>query len=128
MLGALAPLVAGGRDATMRITVAADHAIHRRDRFFARWRRCDAAGSKRKGQNSDEHQTERGLHVWCLPVKSQRTGMPGSAPLSASSNASAPPSKPAERIMPSLTPKRIFRGARLAMKTTLRPTSVSGWP
>jgi hypothetical protein len=28
--------------------------------------------------------------------------------------------------MPSLMPKRILRGARLAMKTTLRPISVAG--
>ena len=41
---------------------------------------------------------------------------------------SEPPSKPADRIMPSLVPKRILRGARLAMNTTLRPTSFSGSP
>ena len=79
-----------------------------------------------------------GVHAWRAPVDSdcvggvagalQRTGMPGSAPASASSSANAPPSKPADRIMPSLIPKRILRGARLAMKTTLRPTSLSGSP
>ena len=58
----------------------------------------------------------------------QRTGMPGSAAGSASSSARRPASKPADRIIPSLTPKRILRGARLAMNTTLRPTSVSGSP
>ena len=56
------------------------------------------------------------------------TGMPGCAPASASSSASAPPSKPADRIIPSLRPKRILRGARLAMNTTLRPMSFSGSP
>ena len=63
-------------------------------------------------------------HVCCR----QRTVAPGLAPWSASSrNRSLPPS-PAERIMPSDRPKRILRGARLAMNTTLRPTSFSGSP
>src|SRR5687768_4843666 len=61
-------------------------------------------------------------------ARNQRTGIPGSAVPSASSSAKAPPSKPADRIMPSLVPKRILRGARLAMNTTLRPTSFSGSP
>ena len=60
----------------------------------------------------------------CTACALSFTGMPGCAPSSASSRCSAPPSKPADRIMPSLMPKRILRGARLAMNTTLRPTSV----
>lgn len=63
-----------------------------------------------------------------IRIRNQRTGIPGSAVSSASSNAKAPPSKPADRIMPSLVPKRILRGARLAMNTTLRPTSFPGSP
>lgn len=66
-------------------------------------------------------------HQLCHP-RNQRTGIPAAAPSSASNRARPPPSKPAERIMPSLMPKRILRGARLAMKTTLRPTSFSGSP
>jgi hypothetical protein len=56
------------------------------------------------------------------------TGAPGCAPLSTSSKCRPLPSKPADRIMPSLTPKRILRGARLAMNTTLRPTNFPGSP
>ena len=56
----------------------------------------------------------------------QRTGAPGLAPWSASSRKRSLPPSPAERIIPSDSPKRIFRGARLAMNTTLRPTSFSG--
>lgn len=63
-----------------------------------------------------------------LGSSSQRTVAPGFAPWSASSrNRSLPPS-PADRIMPSDRPKRILRGARLAMNTTLRPSSLSGSP
>ena len=67
-------------------------------------------------------------HEACHANPGQRTGIPGSAATSASSSARLPPSNPADRIIPSLVPKRILRGARLAMKTTLRPTSVSGSP
>lgn len=68
------------------------------------------------------------IHDVRTRIRDQRTGIPGSAVSSASSSAKAPPSKPADRIMPSLVPKRILRGARLAMNTTLRPTSFSGSP
>ena len=60
--------------------------------------------------------------------RGQRTVAPGGAPASTSSrNRSAPP-LPADRIIPSETPKRILRGARLATNTTLRPISASGSP
>ncbi len=54
------------------------------------------------------------------------TGIPGIAPASTSSRCKPAPSFPADRIIPSLMPKRILRGARLAMNTTLRPTRDSG--
>src|SRR5262249_32600591 len=54
------------------------------------------------------------------------TGIPALAPASASSRNKSSPPEPADRIMPSDTPKRILRGARLAINTTLRPTSFSG--
>ena len=61
-----------------------------------------------------------------LVVTVHFTGIPGSAPASTPRRCRPAPSFPAERIIPSLTPKRILRGARLAMNTTLRPRSDSG--
>src|SRR5690606_36216791 len=72
------------------------------------------------------HPLDQGGAVGRRRAVDQRTGMPGWALLSASSRASWPASNPADRIIPSLIPKRILRGARLAMNTTLRPTSAAG--
>lgn len=56
----------------------------------------------------------------------QCTRCPGSAPSSTvSKNTSLPPG-PDARIIPSLIPNFIFRGARFAANTTRRPTNCSG--
>jgi len=54
------------------------------------------------------------------------TFMPGSAPASGLSKKRSRPPGPAASTMPSETPKRILRGARLATITVRRPTSPSG--
>ena len=54
------------------------------------------------------------------------TFMPGSAPLSGATRKMSLPPGPAASTMPSDTPKRILRGARLATTTTWRPTSCAG--
>ncbi len=65
-------------------------------------------------------------------MRSYLTRMPGCAPLSTSSR-----KMPgcvfssvwlADRIIPSLTPNFILRGARLATSTTMRPISFFGSP
>jgi hypothetical protein len=54
-----------------------------------------------------------------LPLRPYHlTTDPGSAPLSGATTKSAPSGLPAARIMPSETPNRILRGARLATITT----------
>ncbi len=52
-----------------------------------------------------------------------RTRMPGRAPSSTPSSQISRPPGPAASTIPSETPKRIFRGARLATTTTRRPAS-----
>jgi hypothetical protein len=54
------------------------------------------------------------------------TRIPGSAPLSGLNRNSSLPPGPAARTIPSETPKRILRGARLATITVSRPASASG--
>ena len=56
----------------------------------------------------------------------QRTRCPGRAPSSAERRNTSLPPGPLATIMPSLTPNFIFRGARFATITTLRPTSCLG--
>ena len=54
------------------------------------------------------------------------TRIPGSAPLSGLNRNSSFPPGPAARTIPSETPKRILRGARLVTITVSRPASASG--
>ncbi len=54
------------------------------------------------------------------------TTMPGVAPASGCSRKMSLPPGPAASTMPSETPKRILRGARLATHTVSRPTSSAG--
>ncbi len=61
-----------------------------------------------------------------LKPTSQRTVAPGRALGSAVTRVRSAPPSPADRIMPSDRPKRILRGARLAMKTTFCPIRRSG--
>ena len=56
----------------------------------------------------------------------QRTGMPGSAPASGDRRNNSEPPLPAASTMPSDTPKRILRGARLATITVRRPSRAAG--
>src|SRR5579885_711343 len=74
------------------------------------------------GEDSFDHPSRCALG-W---RESHFTGIPGCAPSSTPSRNNWSPPAPAERIMPSLMPKRILRGARLAMNTTCRPTSSAG--
>lgn len=60
------------------------------------------------------------------PARDHFTRIPGSAPLSGERMKRSLPPGPAASTMPSETPKRILRGARLATITVSRPSRSAG--
>ena len=76
-------------------------------------------------QGPEQYQTEI-CHAVDLKPWIYLTAMPGVAPLSGDSKKMSASPGPAASTMPSDTPKRIFRGARLATTTVNRSTRSSG--
>ena len=95
----------------------------------------DLAGTDQEGIRQPQRKDRIGFHdcfslrVLCVPSwlrKGYFTLIPGWAPESGSRMNSSLPPGPAASTMPSETPKRILRGARLATITVSRPSRSCG--